>query len=82
MMMPLFCVFDTTANLFGAPFTATNAQVAVRQFQAELTSAQVNGPMQTHPQDFKLFEVAAFDNDHGRILPHDQPLFLYQGSAT
>ncbi|AXF52787.1 MAG: nonstructural protein [Microviridae sp.] len=81
MITPMFCVYDITANLFGAPFLATNAPVAIRQFQQELTNEQVSGPMQTHPQDFKLFEVAVFNNEHGRILPHDQPLFLYQGSA-
>lgn len=81
MITSICAVYDTVANLFGAPFSATNAAVATRQFQAELTNEQVSGPMQTHPQDFKLFELGQFDNAHGRFQLHDQPMFLYQGSA-
>jgi len=81
MITSICAVYDITANLFGAPFSATNGQVATRQFQAELNHPEAKGPMQTHPQDFKLFELGAFDNTHGRFQLHDQPLFLYQGAA-
>lgn len=80
MITSICCVYDTVANLYGAPFCSTNAAVAVRQFQAELT-ADAHGAMQTHPDNFKLFELGSFDNTHGRFQLYDQPLFLYQGTA-
>lgn len=80
MKTAICAVYDMTANLYGAPFSATNEQVAIRQFQAELTNVQANGPMQTHPQDFKLFALGTFDNETGTYDLYQQPLFLYQGT--
>ena len=82
MKTAICAVYDTTANLFGAPFSATNEQVAIRQFQAELTNVQATGPMQTHPQDFKLFGLGSFDNETGTYELYPQPLHLYQGTAA
>lgn len=80
-IMSVCSVYDTTANLFGSPFVSISAETAKREFQAELTNPNARGPMQTHPADFKLFELGVFSNEQGQFQLHDQPQFLYQGSA-
>lgn len=80
-IISICAVYDATANLYGSPFSATNKHVAIRQFQAELAAPEAVGPMQTHPQDFKLVELGLYDNTHGRFQLHENPEFLYQGSA-
>lgn len=79
-ILSVLSVYDTVANMYGSPFYAISPAVAIRQFQAEL-ARDGDGPMQTHPQDFKLFDLGHFDDSSGKIQMYDQPIFLYQGSA-
>lgn len=79
MIVTVCAIYDSIANQYGSPFTSINAEVAKRQIAAEF-AAGGNGPMQTHPQDFKLFELGYFDTDHGVHKLHDQPKFLFQGT--
>lgn len=74
-------VYDSVANLYGSPFYAINADVAKRQFQAECVR-DADGPMQTHPQDFRLFKLGDFDDETGRFTLHEQPVFLFQGAKA
>ncbi len=74
-------VYDTVANLYGAPFVAINEQVAVRQFIAEQQHPNGRSPMQTHPTDFRLFKLGTFDDQRGAYELLSQPEFLYQGVA-
>lgn len=82
MKTPMFSIYDTVANMYGFPFPAVNQGTAVRQFQAEQAISGGQQPMQTHPADFRLFEVGSFDSTTGvmEILP--QPVFLVQGVRT
>lgn len=74
-------VYDTVANMYGSPFCALSAAVAIREIQSEMSNPSHRGPMQTHPQDYRLFQLGTFDNDTGRYDLFPQPEFLFQGTA-
>lgn len=61
--MKLFSIRDRAAGLFGAPFQAPNAALAVRQFQqVQLDNEHV---FATHAEDFEIYELGEFVQEDG-----------------
>lgn len=65
MKVGLFSYFDRKAHCFGAPFTAVNNEVAVRQFAGLIQDAGARLAI----YDTELYKVGEFDCDNGVVVP-------------
>lgn len=65
MIVGLYAYFDRKAHSYGAPFTAVNTDVAVRQFAGLIQDA---GP-RLAIFDTELYKVGEFDVDNGVVMP-------------
>ena len=78
MVIKVFSIHDVKASTFGQPFFAVNRGIAVRMF-SDLVSDK-NSMVSKHPDDFKLYELGAFDDNSGGLSPLAQPDFLHCAS--
>ena len=65
MIVGLYSYFDRKAHCFGAPFTAVNNDVAVRQFAGLIQDA--GGRLAIY--DTELYKVGEFNGDNGIVTP-------------
>lgn len=65
MTVCLYSYFDRKAHVYGAPFTAINNDVAVRQFAGLIQDA--GGRLAIF--DTELYKVGEFDGDNGVVVP-------------
>lgn len=78
--MRLFTILDKPAGLFGAPFQAPNAALAVRSFeQAQLDQAHV---FATHAADFQIYELGEFDEETGQFNLLERPVAVLMKAAS
>lgn len=73
----LYCVVDTKAGQFLAPFEARNNATAVRSFIDSYRGTQ--GIFHDHVEDFALFHVGAQSIRNGVIYPLEIPSVIYRG---
>lgn len=64
MRVGLYSYFDRKAHCYGAPFTAVNNEVAVRQFAGLIQDAGARLAI----YDTELFKVGEFDADNGVVV--------------
>lgn len=68
MRLKLFSVRDDRANCFLAPFVARAEIDAKRQITAGFSNPQMKEtPVGQHPEDFSLYQLAAFDDETGHF---------------
>lgn len=65
MIVGLYSYFDRKAHCYGAPFTAVNNDVAVRQFAGLIKDA--GGRLAIF--DTELYKVGEFNGDNGIVTP-------------
>ena len=65
MNVGLYSYFDRKAHCYGAPFTAVNNDVAVRQFAGLIHDA--GGRLAIF--DTELYKVGEFNGDNGIVTP-------------
>lgn len=65
MNVGLYSYFDRKAHCYGAPFTAVNNDVAVRQFAGLIQDA--GGRLAI--LDTELYKVGEFNCDNGIVMP-------------
>ena len=65
MRVGLYSYFDRKAHYYGAPFTAVNNEVAVRQFAGLIQDAGTRLAI----YDTELYKVGEFDGDNGVVVP-------------
>lgn len=74
MITRIYSVYDNKAEAYMAPFTTSNAGLALRTF-----ADTVNNPdsiFAKHPDDFVLFELGTFDDVSGRVDPYTENKIL------
>lgn len=64
MRVGLYSYFDRKAHCYGAPFTAVNNDVAVRQFAGLIQDAGSRLAI----YDTELYKVGEFDSDNGVVV--------------
>ena len=65
MIVGLYSYFDRKAHCYGAPFTAVNNDVAMRQFAGLIQDAGKRLAI----FDTELYKVGEFDGDNGVVVP-------------
>ena len=74
MIYKIFSVYDSKAQIYTNPFYQHNQQMAMRTF-----SDAINHPehqFARNPEDYTLFEVGVFDDEHCEITMLTTPLPL------
>lgn len=64
MIVGLYSYFDRKAHCYGAPFTAVNNDVAVRQFAGLIQDAGARLAI----YDTELYRLGEFDGDNGELV--------------
>lgn len=69
-------VRDRASEMFSRPMVFPTAGVAVRALTDEVNRAAPDNDYFKHPSDFKLYELATFDDETGLITAFDSPNFV------
>lgn len=84
MLLRLYTVYDSKAELYMPPFCQKTKGEALRGFADAIQGGGDNN-LAKHPEDFTLFEVGLFEDSDGTIQMHDAKISLANGiefSAT
>lgn len=76
MLMYVYSVRDSEAQLFGRPFYTTNAAIATRGFSSQVNQPEIDGQQNDlflHPESFELYELGTFNDNTGVFELHPQP---------
>jgi hypothetical protein len=60
---------DRAGDVFSAPAFVTSIGVAKRSFSDEINRKAENNQLNSHPEDFDLYEVGSFDDQGGQLEP-------------
>jgi len=71
MIKKIFCVYDSKARIYAAPFLAPRQEVAVRDFTRAARDPNVD--ISRFPSDYSLYEMGEFDDESGAFNLHLQP---------
>lgn len=71
MILLMFAVFDRAAGAFNRPFFAVSENMAKRAFTDEVNREDVQNSCFHHPEDFDLHYMGTFDDNTGKLDPHD-----------
>lgn len=71
MIKFVFCVFDSKARVYAAPFLAPRREVAVRDFTRAARDPQLD--IYRFPEDYSLYELGTFDDETAALSLHLQP---------
>lgn len=67
----ILAVHDRALDAFLPPWTAPAPGGAIRAFQDAINDQQ--SPMNKHPDDYDLYQLAVYDDNTGKITPLDEP---------
>lgn len=82
MLMHIFSVRDSVAQVFGRPFYSVNAGAAIRAFSDQVNNPDPQNELFAHPSDFELYELGSFDDVSCRIEPLPEPKPLVLGKSV
>ena len=63
-----FTVYDSKAEAYLAPFFTQSRGLALRSFTDAVNTKDHS--FNRYPSDFTLFEIGEFDEEAGRLVPH------------
>ena len=66
MKIKMYSFYDTAAQAYTQPFFMHNDGLAMRAFQDNVNSTEENN-MSLHPEQFKLFQIAEWDDQKATI---------------
>lgn len=65
MIYIVLAIRDRAADCFGQPIFVANRGGAIRSFGDEINRKVENNQMNSHPEDFDLYELGTFDDQTG-----------------
>lgn len=78
----VIAIYDQKANVFTQPFTAPSKGVAVRSWGDQLNDPENKKSDQVrHPEDFSLYYLGEYDDQHGTFNIADKPQQLAVASS-
>lgn len=67
MIKKMYCIYDMKALVYSPPFYCSTNGEATRAFADSLADSK--SPHSSHPEDYVLYEVGAFDYLSGVVTP-------------
>ena len=74
MKVKVFSIFDEKARIFSNPFFMPHAGEALRSF-GDLVQDK-SSRIAKHPEDYKLYHLAEYDDCSGSFVSLNVPVFL------
>jgi len=74
MKYALYSLHDVKSQSYAQPFYCPNRAVAIRHYMA--AREDESSLVSKFPGDFRLFELAVFDDTTGLIEAHQQPVLV------
>lgn len=71
----VFSVYDEKLGLFLNPFFLKNAEEAKRTLY-DFVAYGNDSMLSRHPEDFKLYLLASYDESKGSFVPYDVPQYI------
>lgn len=66
-------IMDKAVNCYGRPFVTRTPEEAIRTVKIEVNRPGDNNMLNTHPEDYTLYQVGFWDDDQGRVWDNDGP---------
>lgn len=74
MKLKVYSVYDEKAKAFNQPFYQNNAGQASRSFGDSVSKPE--STVAKHAADFRLYEIGDFDDETGKIVSYEMPIFI------
>jgi hypothetical protein len=78
MIYKIVAIRDRAGDVFAQPIFVTNLGGALRSFADEINRKAENNQLNTHPEDFDLFEIGSY-NDETAAIESQMPRQLAVG---
>ncbi len=65
MKLNIYSIFDTATGLYSRPYFTQSDAEAMRAFEDLAIDAK--HPVGSHPEDYSLFRLGTFDDNHGKM---------------
>lgn len=82
MKLVMCCVRDVKGETYSQPWFVSTAAAAVRSFTDLVNDSQKGQTLNTHPEDFQLYEMGTFDDTTGEFVTLPVPKHLVTGSSV
>lgn len=79
MIFNIVALHDRAANAYARPYYVQALGQAIRSFLDELNRDAAENPMYKHPDDFNLYHLGYYDEDHGTFENLPQPHKIADG---
>lgn len=77
----IYVVRDAVGDTYNTPFVQQNVGAALRGFAIEVNTPRENNMINSHPNDFALYEVATYDHRTGVISAYESPKLVAQAAS-
>lgn len=82
MKQVVVSIKDRAADAFGRPAFVPSVGVAIRSFSDEVNRSDPDNQMNSHPDDFDLFELGMYDDSTGIVEMLESPRLLILGKQA
>lgn len=76
MELNIYSIYDTAAKAYATPFFMPNDGLAIRAFSDNVNSS--DSQLSKHPEQFVLFKIGTFEDQHGKLDHYDPVVNLGQ----
>lgn len=77
----LYVVRDAVGDTYNTPFIQQNVNAAIRGFAVEVNTPRDNNMLNTHSNDFALYEIGSYDHRTGIIDAYEAPKLIAQAAS-
>ena len=77
-----YALFDSAAKMFLNPFSAQNDGDAIRVFTSWVNDPKKESNVALYPQQFTLFYLGEYDDQHGKFIQEEVNKELIQGISV
>jgi len=74
LIVKVYTLFDEKAAFYGSPFYCKTDNEALRMVSDAARSTETL--IGTHPEDYSLYNVGQFDDNAGKLIPENVPVFI------
>lgn len=71
MQLKMYSIRDSKAEVFNLPFYKKTPGEAQRDFETLVNDGK--STVNQYPSDFDLYEIGHYDDNTGKVVPHDTP---------
>lgn len=82
MRMVIVAIRDVKADNYARPWFVQTVAVAMRSFADEVNREDKENQLNTHSEDFQLWEIGIYDDNDGKIYGKETPKLIASGDQV